>query len=379
MYPTYVPILRAKTGEFDAIKNLKGKYASAICPFFEIPRITEDTKKLKDLRESSQLTKDYLKLIANGISSANSSPSLFFDFFDWKADSYTETGEHILSYMYRALTKKGITVYPVIGFDRWDILDYQKALVGLDVSVETIYCLRIDSVSIDDANDTNYFTEMLDEILNTLGLSPSQVIIMFDFGDVKNKSIVSISNDLRNLLKITKNFNFRNVMLAGCSFPIIINDAVKDTDSTDFVVRKEMHVWKSIYSDLASTIIFSDYGIRNPKGGDGIKAVHANGKIRYTIENKYFVARGHSKQQGNKGAQMYDLARMVVNSPYFLGASFSWGDEQIEKCSNMLIKGNPTQWISFDTNHHISYVIEEVLEFQRNYTGSRKLDKLLVK
>ena len=47
MYPTYVPILRAKTGEFDAIKNLKGKYASAICPFFEIPRITEDTKKIE--------------------------------------------------------------------------------------------------------------------------------------------------------------------------------------------------------------------------------------------------------------------------------------------------------------------------------------------
>lgn len=35
MYPTYVPILRAKTGEFDAIKNLKGKYASAICLFLK--------------------------------------------------------------------------------------------------------------------------------------------------------------------------------------------------------------------------------------------------------------------------------------------------------------------------------------------------------
>ncbi|MCZ6094613.1 hypothetical protein O5171_07285 [Escherichia coli] len=53
--------------------------------------------------------------------------------------------------------------------------------------------------------------------------------------------------------------------------------------------------------------------------------MHANGKIRYTIENKYFVARGHSKQKGNKGAQMYDLARIIVKSPYYLGAGFSWG------------------------------------------------------
>jgi hypothetical protein len=34
-----------------------------------------------------------------------------------------------------------------------------------------------------------------------------------------------------------------------------------------------------------------------------------------------------------KGAQMYDLARVIVKSPYYLGAGFSWGDERIEACS----------------------------------------------
>lgn len=57
----------------------------------------------------------------------------FFRLFDWKADSYIETGEHVLSYMYRALASSGSLVHPVIGFDRWDILDYQNALKGLVV------------------------------------------------------------------------------------------------------------------------------------------------------------------------------------------------------------------------------------------------------
>ncbi|HBJ6585809.1 TPA: hypothetical protein LC330_002303, partial [Salmonella enterica subsp. arizonae serovar 18:z4,z23:-] len=49
-----------------------------------------------------------------------------------------------------------------------------------------------------------------------------------------------------------------------------------------------------------------------------------------------------------------------------LGAGFSWGDERIEACSREEIKGGPTQWISYDTNHHMSFVVEEVSEFQRS-------------
>ncbi|SUG49066.1 Uncharacterised protein [Salmonella enterica subsp. arizonae] len=39
MYPTYVPILRAKAGEFEALKRLKPVYSQKIWPFFEIPPI----------------------------------------------------------------------------------------------------------------------------------------------------------------------------------------------------------------------------------------------------------------------------------------------------------------------------------------------------
>ncbi|WP_447887395.1 beta family protein [Serratia fonticola] len=376
MYPTYVPILRAKAGEFEALKQLKLNYSEKIWPFFEIPQLSEDTKKLKALRGSVQLKKDFLNLIANGIRSVNSSPSMFFDLFDWKADSYVETGEHVLSYMYRTLTATGTLVHPVIGFDRWDIFDYQNALKSLVVPEGTMYCLRIDSTSIDDAYDVDYFTSTIHDILDSLGLSGKEVIALFDFGDVTNKSIVSMHADMQHLITAIDEFKFAGIMIAGCSFPIIINDAVKIADSTDLVERKEMHVWKAIYTDMKIPFIFADYAIRNPKGADGVKAIHANGKIRYTIENKYFVARGHSKQKGNKGAQMYDLARAIVSSPYYLGPEFSWGDERIEACSKEEIKGGPTQWISYDTNHHVSFVVEEVLEYQRQKTARKSATKV---
>ncbi|WP_256682182.1 beta family protein [Klebsiella grimontii] len=41
MYPTYVPILKAKPGEFSALENLKPIYSQKITPFFEVPKFTK--------------------------------------------------------------------------------------------------------------------------------------------------------------------------------------------------------------------------------------------------------------------------------------------------------------------------------------------------
>ncbi|CAI1829086.1 Uncharacterised protein [Serratia quinivorans] len=365
MYPTYVPIIKAKPGEFMALSNLKDQYSEKIFPFFEIPKITDKTKELASLRGSRQLTKDYLDLIANGISSSYHSSVMFFDLFEWKPDVYVETGEHTYSYLYRNLSSKGISVYPVVGFDRWPDVDYQNAIKSLVVSEGTRYCLRIDSVSLDDAYDVDYFVDTITEIMDSLALSGKELIILFDFGDVTRKSIVSLQADMQHLLKVVADFGCGAVMIAGCSFPILINDAVKTEDSTDFVDRREMIAWKILSEEHDINLIFADYGIRNPSGANDIITKHVNGKIRYTIENKYFVARGHSKQKGNKGDQIYDLAKVIVSSAYYLGEKFSWGDAKILACSRKEFKGRAQDWISYDTNHHISYVVEEVLEFQR--------------
>jgi len=377
MNPTYVPIIKAKAGEFMALNKLKDKYSERIFPFFEIPKITDKTKELASLRGSTQLTKDYLDLIANGISGSCHSSVMFFDLFEWKPDAYVETGEHTYNYLYRNLSAKGLSVYPVVGFDRWPDIDYQNAIKSLSVSEGTKYCLRIDSVSLDDAYDVDYFVTTISEIMDDLGLSGQELIVLFDFGDVTRKSIVSLQADMQHLLnKVIKSFGCGAIIIAGCSYPILINDAVKTEDSTDFVERREMIAWKILAEEHDVNLIFADYGIRNPSGANDIITKHANGKIRHTIENKYFVARGHSKQKGNKGEQIYDLARVIVNSPHYLGESFSWGDAKILACSRKEFKGRAQDWISYDTNHHISYIIEEVLEFQRQKAARKSANKI---
>jgi hypothetical protein len=69
-------------------------------------------------------------------------------------------------------------------------------------------------------------------------------------------------------------------------------------------------------------------------------------------------------QFGTKGAQMYDLAKTVVDSIHYMGEDFSWGDERILACSNGEFKGSSTEWIAIDTNHHLAWVVAEVKEFE---------------
>ena len=92
MYPTYVPILKAKPGEFSALENLKPIYSQKITPFFEVPKFTKKISELAYLRGSPQPKKDYLDKVCRDITSSCDSSSIFFDQFEWKPNVYTETG-----------------------------------------------------------------------------------------------------------------------------------------------------------------------------------------------------------------------------------------------------------------------------------------------
>ncbi|MBM1023156.1 hypothetical protein EIC82_17835 [Enterobacter sp. A11] len=366
MYPTYVPILKAKKGEFTALKKLKAAYSEKIAPFFEIPILVRKQKEPKWLVESTQPLTDHLKRTAKKLVSSCQSNAFFFDITQWKADSYIETGEHVLSYLHKELSKSGAIIHPVVGFDRWDILDYQIALKNLNIPDGTNYCIRIDSSSIiDDSYDVDYFTGTLEKIMEDLGLSSKEVMIMLDFDDITNKSIESLNDHVKHVLNIFSDYEFSCIIISGGSFPAFINKAVKDENSTDYVTRREIHVWKSFVDDSTSPLIFSDYGIRNPKAKDDVIAPNANGKIRYTIDDKYFVVRGYAKNKDEEYKQLHGLSEILVKSPHYLGPDFSWGDECILACSKKEILGGNTEWVSHDTNHHISYVVEEITEFNR--------------
>jgi len=366
MIPNYLPILKAKLGEFQALTNAKQAHLRRMLPLFEVGRIGEKTRNAARFKESSALTCAYLDEIVQKIATVRKGRAVLVDAFQWPADATTETGEHIMPYMYFRLQSMGVDVVPVIGYDRWDSRAYRLAMQGFELSADGYYCLRLDSHAIEDAEDSTFFEESLRNILDDLGVEPRRCAVLLDFGDVTAMSLEGLVEQGEMVMHILAPLGFKFFATAGCSLPPSIDRAVHKQNSTGKVMRKELLLWQALRMGYPRVRwLFGDYGVRGPNAADDITAPDANGKIRHTIGQNHFVVRGHSVRTGDKGAQMHRLAREVVNSPHYMGEDFSWGDAEILARSRRDTRpGNHTTWIAIDTSHHVAWVTAEIEEFE---------------
>ena len=371
MAPKYIPILKAKPGELKALANSKTSTSEKVLPLFDVGRLSERIKQAKRFSNTTTVTCAYLDEVAESIAGVRMGSTALVDAYQWAPNSATETGEHVIPYIYDKLALLGVKVIPVIGYDRWESTQYKSAMMQLEVPSEDFYCLRLDSHAIEDAGEPEFFEEQLTTILDDLQIDPSRCFVLLDFGDISQASIEDIFDQGEQIVMQLDSFGFRRIATAGCSLPPTIDGAVKKQNSTGKVLRKEMLLWQMLHAQYPHiNWLFGDYGVRGPNTAEDVVSPHTNGKIRTTIDKHFFIVRGHSIQIGAKGGQMYDLAKTLVESQHYLGPEFSWGDEQILKCSLGQGKpGNSTTWIAIDTNHHIAYAVAEVIEFENSITA----------
>ena len=394
MKPIYIPILKAKQGEFNALAHLSERASSQIIPWFDIPKLSDKNRE-KFEKFSKPPIQSFLNDIAFNIASAWSGKpifderkSIFMDLPQWSPDAQVENGEHIVPYLLNQLERLDVNVNPVIRYDFWDDPVYVNALKNINLENDRHFCIRLDmdpDTLADIMADPDYVSDRLKDIIRNLELNPSETYLLIDFGDVSKQShsVEKMINNAKHAISLVQRCGFSQIILAGASMPASIADAVQTKDSEGLVLRKEMLTWQTLISETPTlNIIFSDYGVRNPNSFEESKGnKYTNGKIRYTTSDKnYFIARGHELYSSDdKFHQFCKLAKNVISSKHYISKSFSWADEQIFHHSSPKSKsGNLQEWISIDTNHHIETVAMEVLEFNRQVTTIRARNKLFI-
>lgn len=388
MLPTYVPINRAKKGEFDTYKHLTDTVKRSIFPIFELPSMSNTMRENKKYSSVDDPIGFYIQNKSHEIYDAMHNKLIGIDIHSWAPNSTIGTGEHILSYYSGCLEQLGCKAIPVVGYDRWEDEEYSTVLKQLSKN-NNRFIIRLDEDAFQDMLEEEYFLETFDNIVSSLNIDSKNSAVILDLGDVSKSTstIVALHEKISTAITLLSNYNFSFISIAGCSVTSDINGMVSKVNSQGFVIRKELKAWKSVKSFSPSTnLIFGDYGVVNPTLSDDIIAPSANGKIRYTTEDSYFVVRGYPKNTKEKGAQMHELSRRLIASGHYNGASFSWGDEMIELCAKeepavgkkTPFKGSSTDWVAIDSNHHMTYVINEVKEYERTLvTNTEELVKLL--
>ena len=388
MRPTYVPISRAKKGEFDTYKNLSDMVKRSIFPIFELPSMSKAMLASEKYSSVDDPIGFYIQNKSDEIHDAMNSKLIGIDIYSWAPNSTIETGEHVLAYYSGCLERLGCKAIPIVGYDRWEDEEYSTVLKQLS-KVNDRFIIRLDEDAFQDMLEEEFFLSNFEDIVSSLSLDTKRSAILLDLGDVSKSAstIVALHEKISTAFKLLSDSDFNFISIAGCSVTADINGMVPKANSQGIVVRKELKTWKSIKTFSPDiNLVFGDYGVVNPSLGDDIIAPHANGKIRYTTEDSYFVVRGYPKNTLEKGAQMHELSRILIASGYYNQPSFSWGDKMIDLCAKEGIaegkkapfKGSSTDWVAIDSNHHMTYVINEIKEYERALVGKKqKLVELL--
>jgi hypothetical protein len=361
----YVSIVKARAGEFDALSHCDAKTARKLLPLFEVAPLTDKARESKKyLANSSEPLTAYLNRTLTRIFDSWGDRPAMIDGYLWSADTIVESGEHAIAYMVRALDEAGANVIPVIGYDRWENQVYRTGLKGLNLSARAECCVRLDSHAIDDALEPEFFVETIENILAEFDLSPEKCSVLIDFGDASSRGVDDLISSGSAIIGLLQDLGFKQFVTAACSIPKSIDLAVKAVDSTAMIIRREAIVWKALSEEFpAIRVIYGDYAVRGPASNDEVQSKYTNGKIRHTTGQQFFVVRGHAFFFDHSAVQMHALAAKIVESPYYLGPNFSWGDRRIYECSKEKFMGSPANWIAIDTSHHIEFVVQEVEEF----------------
>ena len=352
----YVPCLRWKTGEYQAVFRLPATTKRLFTPLIEVPGIGYDFENERKAKTLDQ----HLAPFAKRVHEKWGRQPCFVDLNLIESNERMATGIHPAPFVFDGLRGRRCSAIPVTGLDRDSA--YQQEIRKVVTKNKSGVCLRI---KIQEAAK-DLLKDNLDSLLSRFKVKPESCDLIIDLGAPNNfvplKGFLGIIQTIAS--KIPYLNNWRTFTLIGTSFPESMGGIMLGVTN---IPRYEWKIYKILVESFRKAKIrlptFGDYAISNPNVPDlDWRVVKPTVKIRYTIDDSWYIAKGKNYRDFGYG-QYHELSKKILDSDYYYGQTFSWGDKYIQQCANGGKTGNLTMWLEVDTNHHIEKVIRDVASY----------------
>jgi len=346
----YIPILKSKAGEFEALRLLN--------PDLQLTPIIETVPIPQKDGKTTPSIDDHLDGFAKTLKKCwGDSRPIFVDLFQVQNEGTLQNGSNVHSEIFSQCKAEGIKVVPVIGLSSSDL--YKDDLVQELSSSNRGACLRLDASDFDAISSD---TTLLDKFSNTFSLTPESVDLVIDFGEIARNQSSTISMAAKAGLKALPHLkSWRSVTLAAGSMPPDLSSV--DSGSVDKLPRIEWQLWNEVQKSIDREIQFGDYTVQHPEILTlDMKLISKTmvAKIKYTTAKDWLAIKGKSLYK-YKYAQFHELAKILVNHEDFCGREFSWGDAYISECAEKTVgTGSLQTWVTVSVNHHITYVCHQL-------------------
>lgn len=326
--PTYVPIMKWKQGEQGALKELSTSVKDAIIPLIEITPDFNEDKLLSTMKSWENRT-------------------FYFDVVPDCYDTDTEIYFRILKQLNPEF------VIPVLCLDdSLEIIESAAELSNLG------FALRITT------NDIDNIDEAISVIIGKF--KAENIDLILDMKFITAENVREKFTVLKSMLSDIPNIDsFRNIILASSSFPETLSDIEKYHCAN--IDRLDWSFWLKSVDKLNEKydikLIYSDYCIANPKYVSFIPGMSPSFNIRYTSDEYFVVLKGNTIKKGGLDSEnISELSKEIIDLEAFSGENYSWGDNYIytRATADVDSYGNLGTWRKVGTNHHITFVIDQL-------------------
>lgn len=336
----YVPMLRCKRAELNALKDLSVDIKDQIIPYLKILKWSSDEIKKKVAAICTYWPIDKPVYI---------DAELFFE--DFKG--LRKAGN--LEILFNEFKKTGLMFIPVVSLTLASTyIDITKKFSKNGI------CIRVKNEDI----EQNGFEAIFDQLIENLNLHLGNIDLIIDFPSVINGQIntaVSLAELYINQ-RISNIQKFKRIIISGSSFPV---DLSNYEPGEHLIPRKEFQLFKLLNTrKLKVKPIFGDYAIFSDeiKELDPTK-ITVSASIRYTIEEFWLVFRGRSiTKYGSE--QFYSFSQELIKNSAYDGPKFSLADLHIKKCAEgQTTNGSAESWLKIGACHHITKTVCQLSKF----------------
>jgi len=350
---SYVPCLRWKQGEYQAVVRSTDEVLDFIVPLIEVADLGYDFEK----RAAPRSIDEHLAPVAKRIHDKLGRRRCFLDMKHIAPRERMKDGRHPATHVLDGLRDAAVPAIPTFGLRQEAALfDALRAAARKDGHG---VCLRIRLEEVADGQ----FVQRLKELRSRLGNSTPECDFILD---LEAPNFIPVDGFVRLLETLVARLpdlaEWRTLTMMGTSFPATAAEVPRDISA---VSRQEWIVYKRLVERLGERGLrppsFGDYGIAHPALLlQDPRIVKPNATVRYTIDDAWLIAKGKNVRD-YKFDQFRDLCRLVVASGRFENAAYSLGDKYIEDCaSGSGSTGNLTTWRWVGTNHHLARVVRDI-------------------
>lgn len=338
----YTPILKWKVGEKLALQQLSNNIKDQILPLIELQPLKDKDKDTQAFIQKFE--KDIIKYWGPN-------RPFLVDFSYFNNDTIYN---NIQNFIETNLNRNAICI-PVISLENYDA--YLKYFVESKHLLHNGLAIRLTPKTLDS------YDSAIKQIISSIQINKSSIILIIDFGLISEENIHLCNMCFDSIKNILKFYEYKQIIVTSTGFPTGFPSNYMSGQSEKLFYRTELLLWKKLNKSGINNILFGDYCCNTPKPLPAdTSQLRPSAIIKYTTDDSWLIVKGGQiYKSGN--SQYKDLSAKIVNSPYFKGKDYSYGDKYIYDCYNDENPklGNPTTWVKVATNHHITVVVNQSL------------------